>query len=95
MNEKIIKRIPTSSEIGHIEGEPNPQGVIDFIPLDEDERNWRIDFIDPKCMGFFKEVWPYMTMGDLEKMPSYRMPQVLWSAYGYGVKCLVKGDAIW
>ena len=70
-------------------------GTINFIPLDEDEHYWELDILDNKVLVFFKDVWPMLTMGDLCKMRASYMTQVLWSAHGYGVKVLVKGDPRW
>ena len=75
--------------------EAKQKGTINFIPLDRDEEHWKVILEDTDCMGFFEEVWPHLTMRDLSRLPSYRMPQVLWSAYGYGVVVKVKDDTRW
>ena len=73
----------------------NPKGSIDFIPLDGDENYWELNIKEGGCHGFFREVWPYLTFGDMAKIRSTMMTQVMWSAHGYGVKVLVKGDPRW
>jgi len=75
--------------------EAKQQGTINFLPLDESENHWEIVMEDTDCLTFFREVWPYMTMGDLCKMRRSQMVQVMWSAYGYGVVVKVNGDTRW
>ena len=71
------------------------KGTINFLPVDENERYWELELQDTKCLPFFREVWPYLTMGDLCKMSSVQMTQIIWSAHGYGIKVLVKDEPRW
>ena len=66
-------------------------GCIDLVQLDEKKVYWELNIIGGDVRSFFREVWPFMTFGDMAKMRHTAMLQVLWSAHGYGLKVLVNG----
>ncbi len=70
-------------------------GTINLLPLDDSENHWELIMEDVDCLPFFREVWPYLTMGDLCKMRKSQAMQVKWSAYGYGVIVKINGDTRW
>jgi len=93
MKDKVTSIAATLHSAGQ-KGAEN-RGTINFSPLDENERHWELDLEDTKCLGFFREVWPYVTMGDLCRMDASLMKKIMWSAYGYGVTVKIMGDTRW